>query len=483
MSTDPARRLLDASIHETARALRGGEVTSEALTAAALERARQVQPALNAFIGITAEAALAQAAALDREAAAGRWRGLLHGIPLAHKDCFERAGRSPTVGSRAMAVPHGAQDATVLARLRSAGAIDLGPLGLNEAVAGPTGQNPHFGDCCNAWDPTRISGGSSSGSGAAVAAGATYGSLGSDTGGSIRLPASMNGLFGLKPTYGRVSRAGCVPRAFSLDCVGPLARSAHDCAAILRATAGRDPRDPSSADAPVPDYPALIDSAGERSRVAVLDTGVELDPEIGALFDGIVACAAARYGRIGRVAFIALDACYAMADVMSKVEAAALHGPWMRDHPDAYSQAVYSRTEPGLHVPAARYVEALNTRAAILREMLEGPLRDADVLLCPTTPVPVPTRIDADMEAPGRVFGVVARLTVLTRPFNYLGLPVLTMPMGLDPNGMPAGVQLVGRPFGEARLIAVAHALAADTGWRPRPLERVPAAARQDTAP
>jgi len=476
MSAAPARRLLDASIHETARALRGGQVSAEALTAAALERAREVEPALNAFIEIRADDALAQARALDREAAAGRWRGLLHGIPLAHKDCFERIERRPTVGSQAMELPPAASDATVLVRLREAGAVDLGPLGLNEAVAGPTGQNPHFGDCCNAWDPARISGGSSSGSGAAVAAGSAYGSLGSDTGGSIRLPASMNGLFGLKPTYGRLSRAGCVPRAFSLDCVGPLARSAQDCAILLRATAGFDPRDPSSAQAPVPDYAALIASAGDRSRVAVLDTGVALDPGIGALFDGLVARAAVRYGPVAWLGFGALDACYAMADVISKVEAATLHGPWMRERPHAYSQAVYSRTEPGLHVPAARYVEALGARAAVLREMLEGPLREADVLLCPTTPVPVPTRIEADMEAPGRVFGVVARLTVLTRPFNYLGLPVLTMPMGLDANGMPAGVQLVGRPFGEARLLAIAHALSVDAGWQPRPLDRLPAA-------
>jgi aspartyl-tRNA(Asn)/glutamyl-tRNA(Gln) amidotransferase subunit A len=163
-----------------------------------------------------------------------------------------------------------------------------------------------------------------------------------------------------------------------------------------------------------------------------------------------------------------------MADVMSKVEAATLHSPWMRERPAAYSQAVYSRTEPGLHVPAARYVEALNARASILREMLAGPLRDADVLLCPTMPVPVPTRLEADMEAAGRVFSVVPRLTVLTRPFNYLGLPVLTMPMGLDAQGIPAGVQLVGRPFGEARLLAMAQALSADIGWSAHPLDRVP---------
>jgi aspartyl-tRNA(Asn)/glutamyl-tRNA(Gln) amidotransferase subunit A len=470
--TRDATLLLEASILEVGRALREGEASAVSLCEVALARARAVQPTLNAFVALHADAALAQARELDRESAAGRWRGPLHGVPLAHKDCFERAGLRTTVGSRAMDTGVGRRDASVLERLRAAGAIDLGPLNLNEAVAGPTGQNPHLGDCCNAWDPARVSGGSSSGSGAAVAAGAVHGSLGSDTGGSIRLPASMNGLFGLKPTYGRVSRAGCVPRAFSLDCVGPLARSAADCAAILQAIAGQDPRDASSASAPVPDYVAALSRAGSGSRLAVLATGVALDAPIDRLFARFVELARARHGVVPEVAFDALDACYAMADAISKVEAATLHGPWMRERPQDYSQAVYSRTEPGLHLPAARYAEALGARATVLHEMLAGPLRDADVLLCPTVPIPVPTRVEADMEAPGRVFGVVPQLTVLTRPFNYLGLPVLTMPMGLDDAGMPAGVQLIGRPFGEARLLAIADALSADAGWRVHPLQR-----------
>lgn len=467
---DEAADLLDLSIAEAAQRLRQGAVTSEALTAAALARARAVQPALNAFIGIQDEAALAQARACDREAAAGRWRGPLHGIPLAHKDCFERAGQPMTVGSRVLAAqPPGSRDATALARLKAAGAVDLGPLNLNEMVAGPTGQNPHFGDCCNAWDSARISGGSSSGSGAAVAAGAAFGSLGSDTGGSIRLPASMNGLFGLKPTYGRVSRAGCFPRAFSLDCVGPLARSAQDCALLLRAVAGADALDASSAAAPVPDYPARLGHAAEGSRIAVMHAGIDPHPEVARLFGRFVEAAAQRYGRAGDVAFEHLPACYAMADIFSKVEAATLHGAWMRAQPQDYSQAVYSRTEPGLHVPAVRYLEALNVRASLLGAFLAGPMAEADVLLCPTVPVPVPTRAEADMEGAGKVFGVVATLTALTRPFNYLGLPVLSMPIGRDADGMPVGAQLIGLPFGEARLLAMAQALAADIGWTARP--------------
>jgi len=463
------KEALRGSITEAAAALRAGVFSSEALTQAALERAAITQAVLNAFIELRAEEALVQARERDREAAQGRWRSPLHGIPLAHKDCFERAGHAMTVGSRVLDATPASRTAVALARLDEAGAIDLGALNLNEMVAGPTGQNPHFGDCCNSRDAARISGGSSSGSAVSVGAGIVFGSLGSDTGGSIRLPASMNGLFGLKPTYGRVPRTGCFPRAFSLDCVGPLARSAQDCAILLRAVAGVHADDPSSIDAPVPDYPCALASGAPGSRVAVIDTGIAYHTDISSGFQRLQEVASARYGRVPHVVFDHLGACYAMGDILSKVEAATLHGEWMRERPERYSQAVYSRTEPGLHVPAVRYLEALNSRSSILSDFLAAPMADADILLCPTVPTPVPTRIEADMEGQGKVFGVVASLTGLTRPFSYLGLPVLTMPMGLDSNGMPMGVQLIGRPFGELRLLAMAQALAADIGWNCSP--------------
>jgi len=460
-----ATQALGWPIAQVATALHEGAFSSEALTEAALDRARDRQPTLNAFIALRADEALAQARACDLERARGQWRGPLHGIPLAHKDCFERESAPMTVGSRVLDAQPGRRTATVLGRLAAAGAVDLGPLQLNEMVAGPTGQNPHFGDCGNSADPSRISGGSSSGSGTAVGGGLVFGSLGSDTGGSIRLPGSMNGLFALKPTYGRVSRAGCFPRAFSLDCVGPLARTAEDCALLLQAVAGADPADPSAAAIGVPDYARLLATQAAGTRVAALDMAVPLDPQVERAYANLVAAASARYGARAARPFELAGACNAMADIISKVEAATLHGGWMRERPQRYSQAVYSRTEPGLHVPAVRYLEAINARAAILREFLAGPLADADVLLCPTVPIPVPTREEADMEAGGKVFGVVARLTALTRPFSYLGLPVLSMPMGRDANGMPMGVQLVGRPFGEARLLALAQTLAADIAW------------------
>ncbi|MCD0503158.1 amidase [Bordetella petrii] len=456
----------DNSIVQASARLRRGETTSVALTEAALQQAQATQAAHNAFLNLMADRALAQARERDAEAAAGRWRGPLHGIPMAHKDCFDRAGLCMTVGGRVNDAAPATQDATVLQRLQSAGAVDLGALNLNEMVCGPTGQNPHHGDCANAWDPARISGGSSSGSAVAVALGSAFASLGSDTGGSIRLPAAMNGLFGLKPTYGRISRAGSFPRAFSLDAIGPLTRTAADGALLLGAIAGHDPRDPSSLDAPVPDYLAGLEADWACSRrLGVLRLDPACDPGIDAVFSGFIEALARHYQVQPDIAWPQIESCYALGDVISKVEAATLHSHWMREQGDAYSQAVFSRTEPGLHVPAVRYLEALALRAQVLHDFLNGPMQGVDVLICPTMPLPVPTRIEADMEKPGTVFSVVAAITRLTRAFSYLGVPVLTMPIGLDINGMPVGAQLIARPLGEARLLALAHAASAHIGW------------------
>ncbi|HTK00325.1 MAG TPA: amidase [Bordetella sp.] len=451
---------LPQSLAQAAAMIQAGAVSAETLTTRALARAAEVQPALNSFIAIWSERALQQARECDRELAQGRWRGPLHGIPLAHKDCFTRLGLPMTVGSKVFPDTPGDADAAVLQRLAGAGAVDLGPLNMSEMVSGPTGQNPHWGDCCNAHDPLRVAGGSSSGSAVAVASGAVYGSLGSDTGGSIRLPASMNGVYGLKPTYGLVSRRGCFPRAWTLDCIGPLARSALDCALILQAVAGHDEADPSCLRAEVPDYAATIAGGAPDTRVGVLDGLEPFDDAIAAALDAYATRAATVFGATGHARFADLPACYAMGDVIAKVEGATMHSQWMSATPQRYSQAVYSRTEPGLHIPAVRYAEALLARAKLLEAWLQGPMAQADVLICPTVPIQVPTREEADMEGKGRVFGVVAALTRLTRAFNYLGLPVLSVPIGKDNNGMPIGAQLIGRPLSEGRLLAVAHALA-----------------------
>lgn len=451
----------------TAERLRAGEITARELTEAALASAKRHQADHNAFIGLYETRAIAQAEALDREAEAGNWRGPLHGIPLAHKDCFERADLPMTVGSTLRDPKDLARDdATAIARLDQAGAVDVGALNLNEMVCGPTGQNPGFGDCSNAWDHSRISGGSSSGSGVSVALGTVFGALGSDTGGSTRLPASMNGVFGLKPTYGLVSRAGSYPRSFSLDSIGPITRSAEDCALMLQALAGHDPRDPTSLKVAVPDYLACLDASWiADSRIGTIDHGVDCDRNVQSVIDGFLTDVEVQFGEVRQAAFPEMDACYALGDIVSKVEAATLHSDAIRRSPEKYSQAGFSRTETGLHLPGVRYVEALSLRAKVLASFLSGSMRGFDVLICPTLPIPVPTREEADMEAGDAVFGVASVLTRLTRPFNYMGLPVLSMPVGLDANGLPVGVQLIGRPLDEGRLLGIAHRLSLHMNW------------------
>jgi aspartyl-tRNA(Asn)/glutamyl-tRNA(Gln) amidotransferase subunit A len=448
-------------IRVLAARIRAGQVHITELVEAAIARAEATNAQHHAFIEIHAQRARERAAVLEAELAAGRDRGVLHGIPLAHKDCFEQIGRAPTVGSRATSLPTPQRAASVLERLDAAGAVDIGVLNLNEMVAGPTGHNPHFGDCANAIDPERISGGSSSGSAVAVGLGAVCVSLGSDTGGSIRIPGAANGLVALKPTYGRVSRAGCVPRALSLDCIGPLARTVDDCQLVFDAIAGPDARDPSSLLQPSPDRYSSVSAASSGHRLAVLEAWGTLEPEIDQAFKDFLDRAARTQGGLQRVSGVELDTLYAMGDIISKVEAATLHGRWMQATPDRYSKAVYSRTEPGFHLSGVRYLEAIGLRARLMTEFVEQAFASADVVLFPAIPVPIPLRRDADMESGSSVFTVVPQLTRLTRPFSYLGLPVLVIPVGLDRNGMPVSAQLIGRPFAEARLFDLARRLLA----------------------
>ena len=454
------------SLVETAKRLRAGETSCTQLAQAAVDRALQTQPSLNAFLEIWADKALETAHLRDKELQAGHDRGLLHGIPLAHKDCFNIIGHAPTIGSKARPSDPCHDNARAIELLEQHGAVTIGTLNLSEMVAGPSGQNPVFGDCCNAIDPKRISGGSSSGSGTAVASGAVFGSMGSDTGGSVRIPASLNGLYGLKPTYGRVSRAGCFPRAHSVDCAGPLARSAQDCAALLQVVAGHDPHDPSTLKAEVPDYLGLLDVAGLGSRVAVLSFGDDehYDPQINGVFEHFISQIEHQFGAVGHVSFPEVKRCNALSEVISKVEAATVHGQWMRNNPQAYSKSVFTRTETGLHIPAVRYLEALIVRLDVLESFIRKQFGDVDLLICPTIPIPTPLRSEIDLERADVTLNTVVSLTRLTRPFNYLGLPALTMPIGFDANGMPIGAQIIGRPLAEARILSFAHLMSQTTG-------------------
>ena len=472
----PAIRNDDLALEDLtaiADAIAEGRITSVEATEACLARIETWQPRTNAFLRIYREKALAQAKAMDAELAAGRSRGPLHGVPMAHKDMYYRKGEVSTGGSAIRRDWTAPATATVLGKLDAAGVVELGFLNMAEFAAGPTGHNVHHGHCRNPWDQTRVTGGSSSGSGASVAARMVYGALGSDTGGSIRLPAAACGVVGMKATYGRVSRAGAVARSWSLDHVGPLTRTVRDNARMLGVIAGHDPDDSTTSEKPVPDYEALLDGgvAGLRIGLALPKEGLApLDAKIGAA----IQAAADALGRLGaKVSTVTLPdftALYRAAEVMVKCEAAAMHRPWMEKTPELYANQVRTRMEAGFFIPATQYIDALRLRAHFVTEFLSTAMEDVDAVLLPAIPFPLPTIEETDTETKGgpAVLKMVAGFTGLTRPFNTLGIPALSVPCGFDVNGAPIGMQLVGRPFDEAMLYRIGHAYQGATDFHTR---------------
>ena len=459
------------SLAEAADAVRTGAATSRALLDACRANRARANPAVNATIWIDDPAADADAAAADAAVASGASLGPLHGVPMAHKDMYYQAGRPCSCGSliRKDFVPP--ITATALARLAAAGAYVWGGLNMAEFAQNPTGHNRHYGDCHNPWNLPFITGGSSSGSGAALAARFTYAALGSDTGGSIRLPAAACGVTGIKPTQTRVSRYGAMPLSFSLDNVGPLARTARDCALVLGAIAGHDPNDPTSADLPVPDYAAALTGDLRGVRIGLAETYFldGADAAVVAAVERALAVLAGRGAIISRIALPLMDAVAAYGGIISRVEAATIHAEWLRTRPGDYAAHLSGRMYPGLAIPATYYIESLSRRGPILRAFARAVFGEVDLIATPTIRTGLPTLAETDIDhgPPGTEERFLA-VSANTRPFNYLGLPAISVPCGFDPNGLPIGLQLAGRPFAEARLLTAADAYQRDTDWHAR---------------
>jgi aspartyl-tRNA(Asn)/glutamyl-tRNA(Gln) amidotransferase subunit A len=457
-----------ADLSLTAAVAVAREGASTALLADCLARLDAANPRINATIWLDRDAAHLAAAAADT-LALGKAAplGALHGVPLAHKDMYYQAGRPCTCGSaiRRDFVPE--VTATVIERLSAAGSYAFAGLNMAEFAQNPTGHNRAFGDCRNPWNPDYITGGSSSGSGAAVAVGATYASLGSDTGGSIRLPASACGVTGLKPTQTRVSRAGVMPLSFSADNVGPLARTARDCALLLSVIAGHDPRDPTSSSHPGADYVAALDGDLRGVRVGI-PTGQLMDGADGPIQAAIeTACAVlvARGAIVTRVDLPLMQAVSAYVGIISRVEGATIHARWMRERSRDYAPHLAARLFAGYAIPGAYYVEALSRRGPILRQFAAEVFSRIDVLALPSIATILPTRAATDVDASLDAIPAFNAVSANTRPFNYLGVPALSAPCGFDPNGLPIGLQLVARPFAEALVLKVADAYQRDTAW------------------
>ena len=458
------------SLVALADALAARELSAVEVMEAALERAERLQPVLNCFISLEGERALEGAVAADAALARGEAPGPLHGVPVAHKDLFYRAGRVSTCGSRILRdfVPD--HDSSALARLREAGAITLGGLNMAEFATGPTGHNAHWGDCRNPWSPDHIPGGSSSGSGAALGGRVVFGALGSDTGGSVRLPAACCGVVGLKPSEGLISRHGIMALSETMDTVGPLGRTVRDVARMTAVMAGHDPRDPASAARPVPAYDTGLGRGLDGIRVGVpaswfhdLVTG-----EVRALMRESLAVLRAAGAETVEVPVPDMQRITDLSNVIFTCEAAAIHEPWLRVRPDDYQAQVRRRYEPGLRLPATQYLQARNARAPLLREFTDAVFARAEVLHTPAIPFPVPTRAETDVAAGDGMADMISGLTRCTRATNYLGIPALAVPCGFTENGLPAAFQLMGPPFSEATLFHLGHAYQDATDWHTR---------------
>lgn len=459
------------TLTEAAEAVASRALTATDLLESCLAAIDAHEPAVNATIWIDRDGAREAAAAADRMITAGTPIGPLHGVPLAHKDMYYQAGKISTCGSRIRGQFVPETTATVLERLHAAGSITFAGLNMAEFAQNPTGHNRHHGDCHNPWNLPYITGGSSSGSGAAVAARFAYAALGSDTGGSIRLPAAACGVTGLKPTQTRISRAGVMPLSFSADNVGPLARTARDCARLMTVMAGHDPKDPTSSTEPVPDHEAALtgDLRGQRVGLVLNPGLMGSDPAVVQSIADAVAVLQGRGATILPVTLPHMDAVSAYVGIVSRCEGATIHAAWMRDRPQDYAVHLSARLYAGYAIPAAYYIEALSARGPILKAFCTEVFGQVDLLALPTIPTTLPTLAETDIDhgPPGTETAFMA-VSANTRPFNYLGLPAISLHCGLDPNGLPIGLQLVSRPFGEARLLRAADAYQRDTDWHRR---------------
>jgi aspartyl-tRNA(Asn)/glutamyl-tRNA(Gln) amidotransferase subunit A len=451
------------SLAEASAGIAAGTLSPVALTEAALARIAALDPKLNAFITITADRARRAAAAAEAEIKAGKRRGPLHGIPYALKDIYDVAGVRTTAHSKLLIDNVAREDAASTARLEAAGMVLLGKLSTHEfARGGPTDVLP-FPNAKNPWNTAHFAGGSSSGSGVAVASGMVGLAMGSDTAGSIRLPATFCGIVGLKPTYGVISRRGIVPLSFTLDHAGPLTRSVEDCALAMQVLAGHDPGDPGSAREAVPDYSADLRKgvAGltiGRARAYDIEAGV--DAEVMAAVDG----AAEQWRALGaKIVDVALpskrrmDACI---QTILIAEGFAIHGEWLRTRPQDYGRVTRERLMMGAFVTGGEYVQAQRLRRIITAEV-DAVLAGCDAILCAGNPTAAPRLVDVD-EGPFR------KSHPITGPFNATGHPALALPCGFGASALPLGLQLIGRNYGEAMLFRIAQAYEEATGWMAR---------------
>ncbi len=446
----PGAALHLASIAQVAGLIRSRQVSPVELAQQTLARIAERDPLLNAFQLVLADRALAAARRAEQQIAAGDYRGPLHGVPIAVKDLLALAGTPTTAGSKSLAGQVADFDAAAVERLEATGAVIVGKTRLSEFAYSPGSNNAHYGPTRNPWNHERDTGGSSSGSAAAVADGLAYAALGSDTGGSIRIPAAFCGIVGLKPTFGRISLHGVLPLAWSLDHLGPLTRSVADAALLLETLAGYDPRDPRTRQIAVP--PARPDAGVVGLRVGVLrddGTGRPLgtDEALGAWHASLAALE--RHGaELIPIDLPEMEELRLLNGALLAIEAAAYHEPMLREHLDDYGEFVRQRLLAAFAYGSRAFVRAQQARG-LIRRRYEALFERIDLLSTPSQPDGAPA-----LNTPG--------WTTFTGPFNTLGWPAISVPAGLTATGLPLGIQLVGQPWDEATVLRAAHVVEAE---------------------
>jgi aspartyl-tRNA(Asn)/glutamyl-tRNA(Gln) amidotransferase subunit A len=446
------------SARALAKAIRKKKVSSVEATTAAIERLQACHELTNCIVALEKDEALAAAKAADAAIAKGTARGPLTGVPLAHKDMFDRAGKIASWGAKIHPDKPAAQDSTAIARFKAAGALQIAALHLAEFAYGPTGHNYVIGHARNPWDPTRITGGSSAGTGVSVAYGAIPVGLGSDTGGSLRLPAAACGVASIKPTWGRISRAGAMPLAPALDTVGTIARHVEDLALTLGVLAGPDARDPAASTLPVPDYVARLDDPVKGLRVGVDEAVIrEAHPQVQRMVEDVLAVLAKLGLSRAACRFPDWQTLDHLVQLVQLPDASAAHTAFVRTRAGDYSPQVRSRVELGHFIGAVDHLTALRARGTYLQRALDQTFKDIDIAILPILADPLPTLADLDVAANPNLLAAMGRVVKYTRPINYLGLPTLALPIPRN-GGLPNGIQLIGRPFAEAQLFAIGQA-------------------------
>ena len=451
-----------ASIEALAPRLKSRDLSPVDLTRLMLERIERYDGALNSYITVMADKALDEARAAERAIGRGDYLGPMHGIPIAVKDLFATEGIETTYGS-----PHFAgwipdHDAAVVERLKAAGAIMLGKTNLHELAYGTTSANPHYGPVHNPWKPGYHPGGSSGGSASAVAGGLAYMALGSDTGASIRQPAACCGIVGIKPTFGRVSKYGCLPLSWSMDHAGPLNRSVGDAALTMNLLAGVDPRDPCTVDRAVPDFAASLGQDLHGRRMAIVRSFFceEGDPEVIAAVEAVLPVLEGLGADLSEIELPDIEDAFKAGTLTIVVEGATYHAGRLRNHPEKFSPQCRADLELGHFYKATDYLQAQRLRQHLMAEVAKV-MAPLDALIMPTTPI-TSTPIEGN-PADHPVYRVRN-----TMPFNFLSLPAMSLPCGFSKAGLPIGLQIVGKPFDEAGILGIAHAYEQATDWRLR---------------